>query len=135
MTSATQHEANRSNALASTGPRTSAGKAISARNARRHGLNLPALRDSALADEIAALAREIAGPDAPARRTRTRSICAARGMNFSPAILPRPRVSPSSIATSAVRCHGANSLFASSTRRLGIMDDGSILAKRTQRPA
>ena len=68
MTSATQHEANRSNARASTGPRTTAGRAISARNARRHGLNLPALRDPALAEEIAALAREIAGPNAPARR-------------------------------------------------------------------
>ena len=68
MTNAAQHEANRSNARASTGPRTTAGKAISARNARRHGLNLPALRDPALADEIAALAREIAGPDAGARR-------------------------------------------------------------------
>src|SRR5262249_18418798 len=31
-------------------------------------LNLPALRDPALADEIAALGREIAGPGAPARR-------------------------------------------------------------------
>lgn len=68
MTSAAQHEANRSNARASTGPRTTAGRAISARNARRHGLNLPALRDPALADEIAALAREIAGPHAGARR-------------------------------------------------------------------
>ena len=68
MTSAAQHEANRSNARASTGPRTTAGRAISARNARRHGLNLPALRDPALAEEIAALAREIAGPNAPARR-------------------------------------------------------------------
>src|SRR5262249_20515953 len=55
-------------ALASTGPRTSAGKAISARNARRHGLNLPALQDPALAEEIAALAREIAGPNASAQR-------------------------------------------------------------------
>ena len=44
MTSAAQHEANRSNARASTGPRTTAGRAISARNARRHGLNLPVLR-------------------------------------------------------------------------------------------
>ena len=68
MTSAAQHVANRSNARASTGPRTTAGRAISARNARRHGLNLPALRDPALADEIAALAREIAGPHAGARR-------------------------------------------------------------------
>jgi hypothetical protein len=68
VTSAARQEANRANALASTGPRTSAGKAISARNARRHGLNLPALRDPALAEEIAVLAHEIAGPDAPARR-------------------------------------------------------------------
>jgi hypothetical protein len=68
VTSAARHEANRTNALASTGPRTSAGKAISSRNARRHGLNLPALRDPALAEEIAALTREIAGPDAGARR-------------------------------------------------------------------
>src|SRR5262249_4325764 len=68
VTSAARQEANRANALASTGPRTSAGKAISARNARRHGLNLPALQDPALAEEIAALAREIAGPDASARR-------------------------------------------------------------------
>jgi len=68
VTSAARQQANRANALASTGPRTSAGKAISARNARRHGLNLPALRDPALADEIAALGREIAGPGAPARR-------------------------------------------------------------------
>jgi hypothetical protein len=68
VTSAARREANRANALASTGPRTSAGKAISSRNARRHGLNPPALRDPALAEEITALAREIAGPNAPARR-------------------------------------------------------------------
>lgn len=68
MSSAARQDANRANALASTGPRTSAGKAIASRNARRHGLNLPALHDSALADEIAALAREIAGPHAGARR-------------------------------------------------------------------
>jgi len=68
VTSAARREANRANALASTGPRTTAGKAISARNTRRHGLSLPALRDPALADEIAALARAIAGPQASPRR-------------------------------------------------------------------
>ena len=68
MTSATQHEANRSNALASTGPRTSAGKAISSRSAGRFRPWRRALRDPALAEEITALAREIAGPNAPARR-------------------------------------------------------------------
>src|SRR5262249_29939311 len=59
---------NRATPLAAAGRRTSAGRAIPARTARRHGLNLPALRDPALADEIAALGREIAGPGAPARR-------------------------------------------------------------------
>lgn len=68
MTSGARQEANRANALASSGPKTSAGKAISSRNARRHGLNVPALNDPAFAGEIAALAREIAGPDADARR-------------------------------------------------------------------
>jgi hypothetical protein len=68
VTSPARLEANRANALASSGPKTRAGKAISSRNARRHGLNLPALHDHAFAGEIAALAREIAGPDADARR-------------------------------------------------------------------
>jgi hypothetical protein len=68
VTSAARLEANRANALASSGPKTSAGKAISSRNARRHGLNLPALKDPTFAGEIAALAREIAGSDADARR-------------------------------------------------------------------
>jgi hypothetical protein len=68
VSAADRREINRANALASTGPKTNAGKATSARNARRHGLSLPALRDPALADEVAALAREIAGADAGARR-------------------------------------------------------------------
>jgi hypothetical protein len=68
VTSAARQEANRANALASTGPKTSAGKAISSRNARRHGLNLPALNDPAFAADIAALAREIIGRDASERR-------------------------------------------------------------------
>jgi hypothetical protein len=38
MTSTKQIEANRRNALASTGPRTQEGKAIVARNAVKHGL-------------------------------------------------------------------------------------------------
>ena len=41
MTSARKIAANRRNALASTGPRTAAGKARVAQNARRHGLTLP----------------------------------------------------------------------------------------------
>lgn len=58
--------ANRINAKASTGPRTSQGKARAARNARQHGLSLPALVDPAWSAEIKALAREIAGHGASA---------------------------------------------------------------------
>jgi hypothetical protein len=60
--------ANRANAARSTGPRTRAGKAAVARNALRHGLNVPVLADPALAAEVVALARRIAGEGAGAAR-------------------------------------------------------------------
>src|SRR5262249_21705911 len=43
MTSARQQEANRRNALKSTGPRTLSGKLVSRRNALRHGLTAETL--------------------------------------------------------------------------------------------
>ena len=52
----------RANAQKSTGPKTSAGKAIVARNARRHGLNLPVLDDPALSREVDDVARKIVTP-------------------------------------------------------------------------
>jgi hypothetical protein len=83
MTSAAKIAANRRNALASTGPRSSAGKArsaqnarlstgprtpegkkMSAQNARRHGLTLSVAGDPAWSEEIKSLARSIAGADA-----------------------------------------------------------------------
>jgi hypothetical protein len=48
------------NARKSTGPTTAAGKKRSAQNARRHGLNVPACRDPAVASGIAHLTCAIA---------------------------------------------------------------------------
>ena len=70
MTSPRALYANRANARASTGPRTAAGKTRSARNARRHGLSVPVLRDPALVPEIESLARRIAGENASRNATR-----------------------------------------------------------------
>src|SRR5215475_1369296 len=60
--------ANRANAARSTGPRTRAGKAKVARNALRHGLSVPVWADPALAAEVFALARRIAGDSASVPR-------------------------------------------------------------------
>ena len=61
MTSPRKIEANRRNARASTGPKTSDGKARSARNARRHGLAVPILSEPQAAGGIATLARALVG--------------------------------------------------------------------------
>jgi hypothetical protein len=60
MTSARQIAANRANAQLSTGPRTEQGKARASRNARRHGLSVPVLADTGLANQVEDLAYEIA---------------------------------------------------------------------------
>ena len=59
MTSAAKIRAKRRNALRSTGPRSRTGKAIAARNSRRHCLTLPVLAEPSLSREIVALARRI----------------------------------------------------------------------------
>ena len=64
MISARKLQANRANSQRSTGPRTTAGRAISAQNARRHGLRIPVLWDPALSAEVDAMAQMIMG-DAP----------------------------------------------------------------------
>ena len=62
-----------------TGPRTRHGKARVARNARRHRLSLPVVADAALAPEISALAREIAGEgETDARRAAAARIAEAQ---------------------------------------------------------
>ena len=65
MTSGAKTKSNRANARSSTGPKTSNGRARSAKNAFRHGLSVPAHPDPAMAEAIAVLARQIAGADAP----------------------------------------------------------------------
>jgi hypothetical protein len=64
MTSARKRFNNAQNAHACTGPKTATGKARSARNALKHGLNLPVLADPVLAQGVEELARKIAGADA-----------------------------------------------------------------------
>jgi hypothetical protein len=61
LTSERQISANRANARASTGPKTVRGRAVSARNALRHGLNIPIYSDPALSEQVEALACELAG--------------------------------------------------------------------------
>jgi len=62
MRGARRAHASRANAQKSAGPKTPAGKAIVARNARRHGLSLPVLCDPALSGEVADVARKIVKP-------------------------------------------------------------------------
>ena len=64
MTSEQKIRANRANARASTGPRTTWGRTRAARNALRHALSLPVCSIPDLSEEVQALAREIAGPGA-----------------------------------------------------------------------
>ena len=66
MTSPRKIKANRANARASTGPKTAQGRARTARNGLRHGLSVPVLSDPVFSEEVDALARAIAGPDAGA---------------------------------------------------------------------
>ena len=65
MISARKLRANRANSLRSTGPKTAAGRATVARNARRHGLRIPVLSDPAMSAEVDILAQRIAGDTAP----------------------------------------------------------------------
>ena len=61
MTSSRQRKANRRNAQRSTGPRTSAGKAVSRLNARWHGLATPLRWEPGIGQEIEHLARQMTG--------------------------------------------------------------------------
>jgi len=60
MATAKQIAANRRNGLLGRGPKTSAGKARSSRNALKHGLSIPVSRDKTLRRQIMVLARILA---------------------------------------------------------------------------
>jgi hypothetical protein len=66
MVSPRKLAANRANAKKSTGPRTAAGKARAAQNARRHGLRAAVLADGGFTEEVKELARLFAGKGANA---------------------------------------------------------------------
>jgi len=66
LTSDRKIRANRANALASTGPQTTPGRARASRNALRHALSLPVCSIPALSEQVEVLARKIAGPGANA---------------------------------------------------------------------
>ena len=61
MASDQQIAANQSNAKKSTGPRSKAGREVSRRNARRHGLAVAIGNDPLFRDDIEKLARVISG--------------------------------------------------------------------------
>jgi hypothetical protein len=74
-----QVKVNQNNARASTGPRTKAGKARAARNARRHGLSIAIACEPILAAEAEALARHIVGNGAgPAAIAMARAFAEAQ---------------------------------------------------------
>jgi hypothetical protein len=64
MISAAKLNTKRANARVGTGPTPAAGRARSARNARRHGLTIPVGKDSALTYQTEAITRAIAGEEA-----------------------------------------------------------------------
>jgi hypothetical protein len=79
VTSERKIRANRANARASTGPKTTHGRSHAARNALRHALSLPVYFDPALSAEVEALTRKIAGTDANAeQQQRARPIAEAQ---------------------------------------------------------
>jgi hypothetical protein len=63
VTSERKSRANRANAQASTGPKTTRGRSHAARNALRHALSLPVYSDPVWSEEVDALAQEIIGTD------------------------------------------------------------------------
>jgi hypothetical protein len=78
MAMSRRQQANRANARLSTGPRSRAGKARAARNARRHGLATSVWSDPEMSAAAETLARELVAPAAdPELQSRAREAAAA----------------------------------------------------------
>jgi hypothetical protein len=107
LTSERKQRANRQNARASTGPRSAAGKARVAANARRHGLTIPLWFDQRYFAELEQLARRNLGrlrDPSPQLRAAARRlaqaqlecvrVCGARRRLFQPLIDSEAEYSP-----------------------------------------
>jgi hypothetical protein len=101
VTSDRRQCANVANAKSSTGPKTAAGKARSAQNAFRHGLNVPVRSDPLLAPEIEAMAHGISGPNADAE---TMEGARRKGRGGS----PKPNLTSTGSWSTPTSCRGTS---------------------------
>ena len=131
MTSTRQRRANRSNARASTGPKTAKGKAGSAQNALRHGLSLSALSLPILAQQIEALALRIAGCAADAETLAGARRIAEAQIEVQRVRVYRRRCVQQALAAHAARAHENKLALAlrARKRRLGMRKWGAEIRR------
>jgi len=102
-----QIAANRSNGSLGRGPKTSAGKARSSRNALKHGLSIPINRDKTLRRQIEVLARILAQSEAgnvfgQARAAAEVEFELARARAVLEAVLTRAGITPECVEGNAL---------------------------------